>query len=208
MSDMVTFLKTAADQYCDPKRYYHTLEHIQQMFRDAQMFCPEPLSDVQVMAIWGHDIVYIPGYANNEADSADMTIKTLKGELSQSQLDAVAAIIIATKTHLPPFPEAAKVVVDLDLLGLGFPPPVYRRATRRIWEEVKAHGDNPVGLSEFVEGRIKFLDAYGSRDHLFHTPWGRRFESRAKLNMKTEEQWLRYDPSDYLESIGIMDPLV
>ena len=62
-------------RHTEPQRHYHTLEHLEAMFRhwDAHR---DALRDPEAvaLAIFFHDIVYQPGRADNEAESAKLAL--------------------------------------------------------------------------------------------------------------------------------------
>jgi len=60
-----------ARHYAEPIRRYHTLRHIRRCLRDldwARAAIPDP--DAVELALWCHDVIYIPGARDNEQLSA------------------------------------------------------------------------------------------------------------------------------------------
>jgi len=194
MSQLIVSLREIAGAYTDCRRHYHNLLHIQQMFQDAKRFGIH-LIDVQVAAIWGHDIVYVPGAPDNEEQSADLTCSLLAEEgACRIVTDAVREIILCTKNHVPTC-DAAKDVIDLDLAPLGYDNEAYCAGSLNVYKEAKAFIPD-LDDGEYVGKRIQFLAAYLAKLPLYTTVWGSEaFDRQARVNMKIElrtlQEWFK-----------------
>ena len=61
-----------AQCYGEPVRHYHTLRHVRRCLRDFDCVrdaIPHP--DVVELALWCHDVIYVPGARDNEQRSAE-----------------------------------------------------------------------------------------------------------------------------------------
>src|SRR5688500_4761545 len=90
-----------AAAYSAPDRYYHTLEHLAEMFAVAARLTSITDDPAALhLAIWFHDAVYDPRAKDNEARSADLAV-VLLGPVGvpRSTLDQVVTLIHATAHH-------------------------------------------------------------------------------------------------------------
>ena len=173
-------------RYCEPHRRYHDLLHIAKMFSIAQYHGIE-LTVCQTWAIWFHDVVYIPGAKDNEEASCLVAREFLSDlDLTEEEVDIICEIIMATKDHFPTN-EQSKIVIDLDLYGLG-EEREYWRNSLLIRKEFATVPDNL-----FFDGRLKFLQSYRAREPLYVSEVfkGTELEINAKLNMLVEIEKLK-----------------
>ena len=160
----------------EPHRHYHTLEHVAAMLHEGRRF---PLDEVQTMAVWFHDAVYDPASDQNEQKSARLATRWLVREgWDVEAVELVGRIILATRAHRPTSPEAAPVV-DLDLMSLAVPWPVFEANTRAIRAE-HAHASDEA----FAAGRRAFFTSMLRRERLFSTDWGKTLEATARQNLE------------------------
>ncbi|MCA8913809.1 MAG: hypothetical protein KDB90_00255 [Planctomycetes bacterium] len=170
-------------RYSEPHRRYHDLRHI------ADMLCKGgelALSDEQVMAIWFHDAVYVPGSKTNEADSAVLAVERLTAAgWSPARVKVVEQIVLDTCGHVPSIEASAKVL-DLDLSTLGGSWESYERNGRNIREEFAN-----ISEDDWNAGRGAWLEGMISRERLFWTPWGEPLEAEARANLKRDLELLQ-----------------
>lgn len=162
-------------RYTDPNRTYHNLDHIARMLATGG----RSLSDAQTLAIWFHDAVYEPGSQTNEEDSAALAAEMLAGRVGGDVVDEVCGIIRDTKTHVPTR-ESSKRVIDLDLMGLADPWPAFAETYRAVMAEFVP---NACDEATFIEGNRDVFAGFLARERIFHTDWGRRFETPARRNL-------------------------
>lgn len=156
-------------EYQQPHRYYHTLEHLAEMFRvfgRMANLCPNPIA-VQV-AIWFHDVVYDPKQDDNESRSAAKVFEWLQPlGFSLELLNRVAELVKST-THLnatePVTDPDTMVLLDADLAILGASEIRYQRYAADIRKEY-AH----VPDSDYRTGRISVLNRFLARPRIYHT---------------------------------------
>lgn len=183
--------------YTAPYRVYHGLDHIEHMLGSvdemvARFGLPESDRLQLHLATWFHDAVYVIGAADNEKQSAWKAQDKITDRWSRGFAMGISDMILATKTHRLPSNATflTAVLLDADLAGLGHPEAYYTNAIKIHQEYFPGHpgvGDNLLWL----EGRVKFLEAYLDRPNLYHTAWGAQLETTAQVNMTTELEALR-----------------
>ncbi|SOY59730.1 HD domain-containing protein [Cupriavidus taiwanensis] len=115
----------AADAYADlarcygePARHYHNLDHVRRCLQDldwARSAIPDA-ADVE-LALWCHDVIYVPGAADNEARSAAWLRHWSAGTVAAA--GRVAALILETTHADVPASLAGRFTADIDLAALG-----------------------------------------------------------------------------------------
>lgn len=178
--------------YSSPGRAYHDLGHIGHVLSVVAAlagYCRQPLA--VRLAAWLHDIVYVPGAADNEEQSALLAQAWLAQlRLPASLCDETARLIRLTAAHdaLPGDANAA-VLLDADLAILGAPAAGYDAYARAIRREF-AH----VADSAFRAGRARVLDRFLARPAIYRTPPMRAaYEARARRNLARELAALQGD---------------
>jgi len=116
--------RVVEDHYGQHHRQYHTLDHIRKMLDDMEQYFPDA-SELEFLAVWFHDLVYIPGSTENEAQSAWQMSALLRGIFTSQELIEAGNHIFATQYHVEKagtFSEGDKRVRDIDLLALALDP--------------------------------------------------------------------------------------
>ena len=174
-----------ARQYGRKQRAYHNLQHISDLLSLADEYRRE-LSDPQVveLAVWYHDLVYVPGRSDNEERSARRA-EVLLPELglSSERTAAVGHLIRRTARHRPTGDLADEgYFLDFDLSVLGRSWEAYRLYAWQIRREYRRFPD-----LVYRPGRRKVLRQFLDRPSLFFTPAFRRsFEAQARENLSRE----------------------
>ncbi|UEP32735.1 hypothetical protein LMA01_35570 [Burkholderia sp. B21-007] len=123
-----------ACRYAEPARHYHTLVHVRRCLRHldlARGAIPEP--EAVELALWFHDVIFVPGAQDNEQRSADWFRRQADGRIRAC--DPVCAMILAT-THAGPAAEPDTCFVcDIDLAVLGASRSRFREDGRRLRAE-------------------------------------------------------------------------
>lgn len=177
--------RLVAHYYNEPHRKYHTVNHINRMFTDAESL-NIPLLKSQELAILFHDIIYVPGSKTNEFDSGQMlvwfwnTYPNLFKYYTKHDITEAEKIINDTATHSTNR-SYSKVILDLDLYGLADDYDDYLEAGHRVRQEFNMYSDE-----QWSAGRIKFLSGFINRDSIFHTKQFSDFEAKAKSNLVRE----------------------
>ncbi|AXF23554.1 hypothetical protein CUJ89_24395 [Burkholderia pyrrocinia] len=164
--------------YTEPARHYHTLAHVRRCLRHldlARGSIPEP--DAVELALWFHDVIFVPGAKNNEQSSADWFRRRAGGRIRAC--DHICAMILAT-THLGIAAELdTRFVCDIDLAVLGASLRRFREDGRLLRAERPDLDDRAYDLHErtilrglLVRPRIYLTD-------FFYT----RCETRARRNL-------------------------
>lgn len=173
------------DQYCDPNRQYHNVNHIWHMVTLLDSYALEQSDhDRLFVAILFHDLVYDPTAKDNEERSAEVAIDKLSScHFPADFTTEVESLIICTKTHEPdPVWPNSKVILDADLAILGESPDRYGSYANAIREEYAFVSD-----VDYREGRTKVLQSFLDREHIYLTELCQaQFEKRARENIANE----------------------
>ena len=155
--------------YMEPARHYHTLTHVRRCLRHldlARDSIPEP--DAVELALWFHDVIFVPGAQDNEQRSADW-FRRQAGERIRA-CDRICAMILAT-THSGIAAELdTRFVCDIDLAVLGASRSRFREDGRRLRAERPDLDDRAYDLHErtilrglLVRPRIYLTDFFYAR---------------------------------------------
>ena len=169
-------------RYREPQRHYHTLQHLEECFAALDAVRPHIADAAAVeLALWFHDAIYDVHRRDNEARSADLAAASLRDAgLPDVLIGKVTALILATRDHTGTDADAA-ALLDADLAILGAAPARFDAYERQIRAEY-AHVPDDV----FVPARLRILESFLHRPHLFATPGFRaRFGPQARINLKT-----------------------
>lgn len=151
VSKMLHAFDRIQHSYDDPQRRFHTLNsHIRILLQSQKAYFPHASLDV-VLAIWFHDIFYLPGYKHNEEVSVDVMRSILYGIFHDNTLTDAADLIMATIDHAYSDNPDTQVMCDLDLLGLASDPEEYDAGVRLIRAEFDQFTDQ-----EWKIGRTNF----------------------------------------------------
>lgn len=164
--------------YAEPARRYHTLRHVRRCLRDldrARSLIPDP--DAVELALWCHDVIYIPGAPNNEQSSADWFRRRAEGRIAACE--RICAMIIAT-THRSLAQELdVCFACDIDLAVLGAPRGRFREDGGRLRAERPDLDDRAYDQHERA-----ILSRLLARPRIYQTDFFRaRCEARARSNV-------------------------
>ena len=169
--------------YSERHRHYHTLQHLREclaQFEAAATLARRP-AEVE-LALWFHDAVYDPPRKDNEERSADWArASVLAAGCSAEAAQRIAALVLATKTHVAPAgDDDAALLLDVDLSILGAAPARFAEYERQIRAEY-AH----VPEAEFRAGRARVLQGFLARDRIYSTDaFHDALEARARANLE------------------------
>ncbi len=178
-----------AARYGEPHRSYHNLRHIAECLSDfdtARHLASQPIA--VELAIWFHAAVYDPHATDNEEESARLAERCLfqKGA-SRHLRAAVAALVLATKTHDASKHADAPLLVDVDLSILGKPEDRFWEYEAQIRRE---YGWVPDVV--FVAKRAEILEGFLARERIYATDWFfQRQETQARSNLQASLRRLR-----------------
>jgi predicted metal-dependent HD superfamily phosphohydrolase len=167
------------EHYAGPGRFYHTLDHVQNVLETVESLSPytRNLNAVK-LAAWLHDVIYDSKASDNEDRSADYA-ERLCEKLSIPEGRLVAALIWKTKSHDADGDADAQVLIDADLAILGESESVYRTYGEKIRQEYAW-----VPESAYRKGRQRVLRNFLNRPRIFHLL--SRLEQPARQNLAAE----------------------
>lgn len=175
--------------YSKKGRYYHTLEHLENLLRELVPVQAE-LSDwgAMIFSICYHDIVYSALKSNNEEKSADLAVLRLSALSAPSALiDHCKALILATKGHQVSADADVNFFTDADLSILGKDWDSYAVYATNVRKEYSIYPD-----VVYKPGRIKILQSFLDMDRIYKTDYFyERYEDAAKRNLQREIDLLR-----------------
>ena len=182
--------------YGGSERHYHGVGHIHWLLGAANRYAwkvalARPvLTDAELrrirLAIFYHDLVYIAGNPDNERASASLAHFAISTQLGDLELaGAVQADILRTRDHFAwgdTEDFETRILLDVDLAGLGAPWEQYQRHTQQIRLEFSNADD-----AAFRIGRIAFLERALATPVLYRTDLAQRlWELQARQNMGRE----------------------
>src|ERR1700730_5160280 len=164
--------------YAEPTRHYHTLHHIRRCMRDldsARAAIPDP--DGVELALWCHDVIYIPGAGDNERRSAEW-LKRWAGDRIVTA-ERIAGFILATTPVVAPAHLDACFTVDIDLADLGNNRARFRK------DEACLRAERPDLDDVAYDARERaFLSALLMRPRIYHPDFFHpRGKARARANL-------------------------
>ena len=178
-----------AAAYGEPHRAYHTVQHINeclQLLDWASDSAPSFASQYPALeiALWYHDVVYLPQGSNNERRSADRAIAFLQANGgTPAQIELVESLIMAT-CHLEPKPnegtELTHWMIDIDLAILGVNPQRFLQYNEQIRQEY-----DWVSPAEYCTRRQEALAQFLRRPVIYQSAlFQEHFESQARENLE------------------------
>lgn len=178
--------------YSTPGRYYHTLKHIDRVFKTIQILqgYTTNLAAVQ-LAAWFHDVVYDTQAQDNEQRSADYAFDLLSNlGIPESTITIVTRIILNTKDHQAAVDDYdSQVLLDADLAILATNQVQYGEYAHAIRQEYGWMAE-----ADYITGRQQVLERFLQRSHIYFTPLMSEFaEPCARGNIQGEIQSLLSD---------------
>jgi len=177
--------------YTAEERYYHNLEHLNEMFRVAGRLAPNTADPASVhLAIWFHDAVYDSRAKDNEMRSGELAVDLL-GPIGvpASTIERVVQLIRAT-AHLDstdaPADSDTATLLDADLAILGAAEERYKRYARDIRKEYAW-----VPETDYRKGRASVLSKFLTRPRIFSRQiMFEEGETQARKNLSAELETL------------------
>lgn len=181
-----------ARYYAEDSRFYHTAQHIVECLHKMDSVAKQSPKDKAVeLAIWFHDVIYVIGAPDNEAQSALWFASQARGQLPDELIKRVSEYIHATTHQQPPSDPGAQLVVDIDLSGLGNPTDKFHHDGANIRREMSHLSD-----AEFCKCQSGFLQSLLKREYIYCTELFRqRYERRARENINNA--LARYAKGEY-----------
>lgn len=170
--------------YSNPKRFYHTLAHLQQFYNelvDARSYIEN--QDALLFSLFFHDLVYNPLRRDNEERSiiiAENRLATL--DVPKELISKCSILIMATKSHQRTADEDTNIFTDADLSILGQPADIYAAYTTGIRKEYVLYSD-----MLYKPGRKVVVQHFLSQDRIFKTDhFFQKYEQQARENLQSE----------------------
>ena len=172
--------RTLCTHYGSPGRYYHTLSHLNHCLHEFDAIGPcDVAADAIELSLWFHDVIYVPGAANNELRSAEAFAEQARGTLPDTLVALVHRLILATTHRLPPGDDTEAWVIDIDLSSFGLAWPAFLRDSQHVREEQRAFDD-----AHYYAAQCRFLRGLCERPQIFTTAHFRaRYEAQARDNI-------------------------
>lgn len=177
-------------------RAYHNLFHIDRMLGVVNKF-PHLAEDLPVLkaAIFGHDIVYVPGSQTNERDSADLFGGMLRElGVDEDRISKSDKLIMVTENHKTSEDDRdGRLIIDADFDILGSDTEVYRNYSQGIYTEYVLSGR--VSPVEFKSGRTNaylnpWLESIKNNSLYLNPEIGEVLNPQAEKNILLEKEWL------------------
>lgn len=165
--------------YSKPTRYYHTLQHLEHIYKELEPFELSPLLE---FAIFYHDIVYDVKQNDNEEQSALLAQKrltqlTLPEELNKQLFE----LIVETKTHKSSSKEN-RLFLDADLAILGSNEKSYNKYIQNVRKEYDIYDD-----ITYFTGRRNVLEVFLEKERIYESEYFYElYEKQARKNLKQE----------------------
>lgn len=170
-------------RYTEPHRAYHNRHHIDRML--AALDATGEIHDALELAIWYHDVVYVPLAPDNEAQSADLFAEHIGACLPAKLVAEIVRLILATDPRRPRtgHPDEDRII-DIDLSILGASPEDYDAYRHAVRQEYAMVPD-----AAFAAGRKKILQHFLERP-IYATPAFAHLEAAAQQNLQREVEAL------------------
>lgn len=167
--------------YARPDRHYHDLRHIAGCLAELNNTGQSPTNPQALeLAIWFHDVVYDGRRQDNEERSADVAEAALR-RLGVEEIlrREVRELILLTRHDKVPPTIDGKLMVDIDLAGLGVAAEVFDANGLAIRQEYSHVSD-----AEFRRGRATLLGRFLERPRIYYTDaFHDRYEKQARANL-------------------------
>ena len=165
------------EYHSKPNRYYHTLEHLKNIYRELPTY-----DAVTEFAIFYHDIVYDTSQNDNEEQSASLCEEQLTLlNLPLNIVQEVKQLILETKTHEASLKRNA-LFLDADLAILGSDEEVYKKYIHNIRQEYSMYSDDV-----YNEGRQKVLKHFLEKERIYLSEYFYElYEKSARNNITIE----------------------
>ena len=173
--------KQLIDAYGEPQRVYHTLNHIRHCLKHFSRV-RDRLHDADALelAIWFHDVIYVPGANDNEQLSADCFMQMTENSFEVSLRNRVYDLIMVTLHCCNEInDDDAKFMVDIDLSSFGMPWEQFIKDSENVRKELPDVSD-----AEFYPRQCAFSKSLLDKPQFFQSDYFfRHFEAQARKNL-------------------------
>ena len=168
--------------YSEPHRRYHTFQHLEECLEELDEIEGEEerLALIEV-ALWFHDAVCQPGAATNAALSASLAREfLLECQASESVMEFVRDMIMATKDHRAMDDPDAAIMIALDLNIFARSPQRFAAYEKQVREECAA-----VPEEIYRSQRLAWLQGFLDRPVIYESETMRDiYEEQARFNLE------------------------
>lgn len=176
------------------RRPYHNIDHIAEMLLAASRFTLDKSSrEILTRSIIFHDIIqpgeqlefygYKYGHGHDN-DSPEMASARFGADRSRLKIQhTVLETILATDYTAPAnyrfrgYSGLARMIRDLDLMGLAAQPQTFKLNTRKVWEEMSPGFEQQVSWENFLIERRRILMSIVERDANIFASFGNHASS-------------------------------
>jgi predicted metal-dependent HD superfamily phosphohydrolase len=170
--------------YSGKKRYYHNLQHLQNMYNEL-LCCRDMIADWDTLlfSVFYHDIVYKATSKENEEKSAEAALLRLNEiNYPKEKINKCSGQIIATKQHGLSPDSDTNLLTDADLAILGADWDAYLEYSQAVRKEYAIYPD-----FLYKPGRAKALQHFIDMDTIFKTTYFQdKYQLNAYTNLKKE----------------------
>jgi predicted metal-dependent HD superfamily phosphohydrolase len=170
--------------FSHPKRHYHTLHHLEQLFNELSAVKEHIQNwDTVLFSLFYHDIVYNPLRRDNEERSVIIAEDRLQSiDVPANLIETCKKQIMCTKTHEPCKDKDSNFFTDADLSILGQDEITYKEYASAIRKEYALYADNL-----YYPGRKAVLNHFLQMERIFKTePFFNKYEKQARKNLQQE----------------------
>lgn len=170
--------------YSDKKRFYHTLQHLDNLLVQLTEVKGEIQNwETVLFTLYYHDIVYHSLKSDNEEKSAKLAEKRMKQILvSNDKIELCKQQILATKSHIKSTDRDTNYFTDADLSVLGQDWETYSSYFKNVRKEYSIYPN-----FIYNAGRKKVLRHFLTMDRIFKTDFFyNKLERKARENLTHE----------------------
>lgn len=168
--------------YRESHRRYHTFQHLEECLEELdEIEGDEERLALMEVALWFHDVVCEPGSRNNAVASAVLAKEfLLECQASESVVEFVRDMILATQDHQAKDDPDAAIVIALDLNIFARSPQRYAAYEKLVCEENAA-----TPTAEYAAARIAWLQGFLDRPAIYESETMRDiYEEQARFNLE------------------------
>lgn len=167
---MIEFVKPF---YNSQSRFFHNWNHIEDGLNYQELFTNE-----QYAAWLFHDIVYLPGFSDNEKVSADYLAQYLRNNQSGIDIEVAIQIIMDTKDHAPTIKESS-LLLDIDMLCFSFDYGIFALSRELVIQEYVGF----FSKEEVLKGVYSFIEKMRGKE-IYKTEKFLQFNDKAQENIE------------------------
>lgn len=170
--------------YSSKKRFYHTTEHLKNIFDQLSEVKKEITNWESILfSLFYHDLIYNITKSDNEEKSADIAVERMSQFAVPIKIvDECKQHIVATKSHFISGNNDTNYFTDADLSILGSPREEYNLYHQNVRREYSIYPD-----LLYKQGRKKVLKSFFEMERIYKTEYFyNKFEKLARSNIQFE----------------------